>query len=379
MNFKDAAIKVLTESKKPLHYKKITSIALNGELLDFLGASPEKRMLESLKLEVKNKNSVISVIRPGFFILKEYHSKNLKAKDKKPKKRIEILKEKKKKDETNLDEIQRISEYSKQIYSKQYFSNVTEEKTTFKLKDKNEIVKNILNYMLKKNKARAYGISEILKIIKNENLFDVNKLSQSELISLFNKFNKSAGKHEFIIMNNNVILLSLLESEELTKNTLRIQEEFKSRDKLIKKEIVNWFNRLNFEQFQKLSKILLENLGLYGMKPIKELPGYYFLTKKLGLSELNFILLLKKGKTEITKQNIIEARGVLSRFGYGNLIILTSSKFDISAIDETKLNGTNIVLMDKFFIFDTMKHFNVGITTDENSINNIDHNFFLSL
>ncbi len=378
MNFKDAAIKVLTENKKPLHYKKITSIALTGELLDFLGASPEKRMLESLKLEVKNKNSVISVIRPGFFILKEYHSKNLKSKDKKPKKRIELLKEKKKKDKTNLEEIKNISEYSKQIYSKQYFSNSTVVKVDFKLRDKTQIAKKILEYMLKKNKFKYYTLVEIIKIIENDNLFDINKLSSNEIILLINKFNKSLKKPEFLVTNDGIIPISLLESNELLKNALKIEEELKIRDKLIKKEIINWFNRLNLEKFQKLSKILLNSLGLYNMKPIKELPGYYFLTKKLGLSELNFILLLRKGKNEITKQNIIEARGVLSRFGYGNLIILTSSKFDNSAIEETKLNGTNIVLMDKFFIFDTMKKFELGIIK-ENLIDKIDHDFFLSL
>lgn len=378
MNFKDAAIKVLTENKKPLHYKKITSIALTGELLDFLGASPEKRMLESLKLEVKNKNSVISVIRPGFFILKEYHSKNLKSKDKKPKKRIEFLKEKKKKDKTNLDEIKNISEYSKQIYSKQYFSNTNEVKIDFKLRDKSQIVKKILEYMLKKNKFKYYSLAEVIKIIENENLFDTNKLSSNEISLLINKFNKSSNKPELLVTDDGIIPISLFESNELLKNALKIEEELKTRDKLIKKEIINWFNRLNFEKFQKLSKILLNSLGLYNMKPIKELPGYYFLTKKLGLSELNFILLLKKGKDEITKQNIIEARGVLSRFGYGNLIILTSSKFNNSAIEETKLNGTNIVLMDKFFIFDIMKKFKIGLMKD-NLIDKIDHDFFLSL
>ena len=70
MNFREAAIKVLTENKKPLHYKKITKIALSDNLIDFLGASPEKRMLESLKIEVKKKDSLVSVTRPGFFYTK---------------------------------------------------------------------------------------------------------------------------------------------------------------------------------------------------------------------------------------------------------------------------------------------------------------------
>jgi len=378
MNFKDAAIKVLTDNKKPLHYKKITSIALNGKLLDFLGTSPEKRMLESLKLEVKKKNSVIAVIRPGFFILKEYHNKNLKNKDNKPKKRIEVLKENKQQNKTNIDEIQNISEYSKQIYSKQYFSKVIEEKKEFKLRNKDDIFDKVLEYLIKKKKVKYYTPQELLVIIEKENFFDTSKLSVNEIIPLVSKFNKSYDNKGFLINNDKIIPKLLLESHALIKNSLIITEELKSRDKLINKEIINWFNRLNIGQFQKFSKILLENLGLYNIRMIKGFPNYYFLNSKIGFSELNFILLLKKGKEDISRQNIIEARGVLSRFGYGNLIILTSSKFDASAVEETKLNGTNIVLMDKYFIFDSMKKFKIGIINN-GIVNKIDHDFFLSL
>jgi hypothetical protein len=378
MNFKDAAIKVLTENKKPLHYKKITSIALDGELLDFLGTSPEKRMLDSLKLEVKKKESIISVIRPGFFILKEYHNKNLKSKENKSKERLETFKEENKKNGTNLDEIQKISEYSKQIYSKQYFTTAFEEKKVVNTNKKEDIPQKVLDYMIKNKKVKYYSLQEFLSIVETEDIFDVNKLNINEIIPLLDKFNKQSKNLSFFISGNKIIPYSLIESDNLLKNELLISEELKNREKLINKEIINWFNRLNYEQFQNLSKQLLEKLGLNNIKEIKGFSEYHFLTQEMGLSELNFILLIKKGKEEINRQNIIEARGVLSRFGYGNLIILTSSKFDVSAIEEAKLNATNIILMDKFFIIKLMRKFNIGITNDT-IIDKVDYNFFLSL
>jgi len=379
MNFKDAAIKVLTDNKKPLHYKKITTIALSDKLLDFLGTSPEKRMLDSLKLEVKKKDTLVSVVRPGFFILKEFYNKNIKNnKEHKSKKRIESLKKVKAEENTNLSEIDRIADYSKQIFSKQYFSEEVVSNKNFKLKSKNEIARKVLDYIIKQKKAKYYTLQDLLTIIEKEKLFDINRLSVAEMVTLISKFNKFQKADAFFVNGNKVAARSLIESPELSKNLRAISEELRNRENLINREIVTWFNKLSFGQFLKLSKIILESLGLYDIKSIKGFPGYHFLTQKLGLSELNLILLVKKGKDEITRSDIIEARGVSSRFGYSNIIILTSSQFSKQAIEETKLTGANIILMDKHFIFESMKKNELGVFT-ENAIQKMDYDFFLSL
>jgi len=379
MNFKDAAIKVLTDNKKPLHYKKITTIALSDKLLDFLGTSPEKRMLDSLKLEVKKKDTLVSVVRPGFFILKEFYNKNIKNnKEHKSKKRIESLKKVKAEENTNLSEIDRIADYSKQIFSKQYFSEEVVSNKNFKLKSKNEIARKVLDYIIKQKKAKYYTLQDLLTIIEKEKLFDINRLSIAEMVTLISKFNKFQKADAFFVNGNKVAARSLIESPELSKNLRAISEELRNRENLINREIVTWFNKLSFGQFLKLSKIILESLGLYDIKSIKGFPGYHFLTQKLGLSELNLILLVKKGKDEITRSDIIEARGVSSRFGYSNIIILTSSQFSKQAMEETKLTGANIILMDKHFLFESMKKYEVGVF-NEDSINKMDYNFFLSL
>ena len=57
MTFLDAAYKILKESEKPLHSKKITEIALKRKLLETAGKTPTATMNALLVLECRKENS----------------------------------------------------------------------------------------------------------------------------------------------------------------------------------------------------------------------------------------------------------------------------------------------------------------------------------
>ena len=69
--FKNSAIKILKEYKKPLHYKEITEKALEKGLLETEGATPEASMVAQISVEIKNEEENSRFIRtaPGTFAL----------------------------------------------------------------------------------------------------------------------------------------------------------------------------------------------------------------------------------------------------------------------------------------------------------------------
>ena len=70
MTFYEAAVEVLRRTGRPLHYKKITEIAVRENLLSHVGKSPGETMNDRLEKEVKkNDGSVIDQKRPGVFQL----------------------------------------------------------------------------------------------------------------------------------------------------------------------------------------------------------------------------------------------------------------------------------------------------------------------
>jgi len=71
VSFKIAAIKVLRESKGPLHYDEITKRALDKGLIETSGATPEATMIAQLSVDIKNKKDKSAFIRtePGVFSL----------------------------------------------------------------------------------------------------------------------------------------------------------------------------------------------------------------------------------------------------------------------------------------------------------------------
>ena len=70
MTFYEAAVEVLRRTGRPLHYKKITEIAVRENLLSHVGKTPGETMNDRLEKEVKkNDGSVIDQKRPGVFQL----------------------------------------------------------------------------------------------------------------------------------------------------------------------------------------------------------------------------------------------------------------------------------------------------------------------
>lgn len=67
--FKKSAIEILSKSKKSLHYKDITSLALEAGILETEGATPESSMNSQLAMDIKNKGKSSDFIRvsPGVF------------------------------------------------------------------------------------------------------------------------------------------------------------------------------------------------------------------------------------------------------------------------------------------------------------------------
>jgi hypothetical protein len=72
MTFYEAAIEVLRRQGRPLHYKKITELAIQEELLSHVGKTPEVTMGARLNQEIKKESdSMIDRTRPGVYKLKD--------------------------------------------------------------------------------------------------------------------------------------------------------------------------------------------------------------------------------------------------------------------------------------------------------------------
>src|SRR5262247_2101749 len=74
MTFTDAAAEVLRLVGKPLHYKEITDVAIEKNLLSHVGKSPEVTMGARLAALVKkgDRDNPLVRIKPGVFALREW-------------------------------------------------------------------------------------------------------------------------------------------------------------------------------------------------------------------------------------------------------------------------------------------------------------------
>src|SRR5262245_35899432 len=81
MTFTDAAAEVLRLVGKPLHYKEITDIAIEKNLLSHVGKSPEVTMGARLAATLKKESGENPLVRvkPGVFALREWDEKTIKA------------------------------------------------------------------------------------------------------------------------------------------------------------------------------------------------------------------------------------------------------------------------------------------------------------
>ena len=81
MTFYEAAIEVLRRSGRPLHYKKITEVAISENLLSHVGKTPEVTMSARLNQEVKRGEHASAILckRPGIFALSDEAADRLNA------------------------------------------------------------------------------------------------------------------------------------------------------------------------------------------------------------------------------------------------------------------------------------------------------------
>ena len=61
--FKTAAIKILTQENKPLHYKEITRLALEKGILETEGATPDATMNAQIIMDIKHKDKLSDFIK----------------------------------------------------------------------------------------------------------------------------------------------------------------------------------------------------------------------------------------------------------------------------------------------------------------------------
>src|SRR5436189_1310941 len=73
MTFTEAALEVLRSAGEPLHYKKITEIAIARNLLSHVGKTPEVTMSSRLATLVKKDRGQAPIVkvRPGVFAIRE--------------------------------------------------------------------------------------------------------------------------------------------------------------------------------------------------------------------------------------------------------------------------------------------------------------------
>src|SRR5262249_59084522 len=79
MTFTEAAAQVLRLVGKPLHYKEITDVAIERNLLSHVGKSPEVTMGARLAALVKkgDKDNPLVRVNPGVFGLREWDQETI--------------------------------------------------------------------------------------------------------------------------------------------------------------------------------------------------------------------------------------------------------------------------------------------------------------
>src|SRR5450755_1665702 len=92
MTFTEAAAEVLRLSGKPLHYKEITELAIEKNLLSHVGKSPEVTMGARLAalLKKEDKTNPIVRVKPGVFALREWSEAGATKKGKRGSKESDV-------------------------------------------------------------------------------------------------------------------------------------------------------------------------------------------------------------------------------------------------------------------------------------------------
>ena len=86
MTFTEAAVEVLRLVGRPLHYKKITELAIERNLLSHVGKSPEITMSSRLATMVKKDRGEAPIVKvkPGVFGLRDFSEEVMRLADLEP-------------------------------------------------------------------------------------------------------------------------------------------------------------------------------------------------------------------------------------------------------------------------------------------------------
>ena len=155
-SFKLSAIKILRDAKEPLHYEEITKRAIEKNLIETQGATPENTMNAIIGQDIKFKKekSPFRKVKPGFIELNPSFSQQEQKQEEIKEKEIEIE--------------------SKQTSSTQYIGSAGEHRVVSEL-------------LFRGYNASIMSVDEGLDIVatKNEKLFQIQVKTANE-----NKFNK---------------------------------------------------------------------------------------------------------------------------------------------------------------------------------------------
>ncbi|MBN2566782.1 hypothetical protein JXB02_01695 [Candidatus Woesearchaeota archaeon] len=198
VSFKLAAIKILREAKEPLHYEEITKRALENNMIETSGATPESTMNAQIAVDIKSKKGESPFVRvkPGYFGL----NPNFTEKEEKEEEKEEEVKE---------------AEIQENI-STQYVGKAGEHRVVSEL-------------LFRGFNASIMGVDEGIDIVatKERSLYNIQVKTSNEnkfnyyvfdlRISSFEKYNRNNTFYVFVLKGEKVNFL-ILPYFEIQKN-----------------------------------------------------------------------------------------------------------------------------------------------------------------
>ena len=196
-SFKLAAIRILREAQEPLHYEEITKRALEQNLVETSGSTPELTMNAQITTDIKYKkeNSIFKRTKPGYFTINPNYTEK------------EQKEEEKREDEITAD---------LETASTQYVGKGGEHLVVSEL-------------LFRGYNASTMSVDEGLDIVatKNERLYNIqvktsnenkfNKYVSDIRISSFEKYNKNNTFYIFVLKGKETNFL-ILPYFEIQKN-----------------------------------------------------------------------------------------------------------------------------------------------------------------
>ena len=198
VSFRLAAIQILRESKKPLHYNDITKLAVENNLISTSGSTPAATMNAQIAIDIKykKKRSAFLRVKPGIFKLNPEYTDTEYRYDKKQ----EYVEEERRENETK---------------STQYIGKAGEHLV-------------VSNLLFKGFNANITSVDEGIDIvaIKDDKLYNIQVKTSNESsgkyvsdmsINSYHKFNSTNTFYIFVLRGKQVNFL-ILPYTEIEKN-----------------------------------------------------------------------------------------------------------------------------------------------------------------